>query len=878
MNATKQPNLKEESLRWIFSIAGAVLVYVVVAMVVLNIYHPDTELLKKIANEQLAETFYARPEPMEALLFRLGVLIILPGILCFYALLLKIKFIGKLAKDPYYRVITVLCLVFAVALIYFDFAALNPYGPESGEQAQNKRDAVSVTNFSFYFDGIFLGSYLWVYVFAIVPLLVYLFFAGIKKYHWESKRPFQLGVSAAGYLVAGYSVLAIVLMNTFYFPYTNENRMDFSAVYYSMTQVYAGLPMLADHFTNTYGLYPQILNPVFYFAGLDVLKFSLVMSLLTGLSFVLNFYALKRLVSNKVILFLGFAAILFFPYFDFKILTAFDSVFSYYPIRYLPPSVLIFLSVLYFNGKSAKLYWLTSFFSAFFILWNPEIGMVCYLAWLAANVYNDFYRADGSAATGKIAGHAAAGIGVVLVVFYSYKLIIYLVYGSWPDLSLLFGTIFVFSKMGFGLLPMSLVHPWNLMALTLLCGFTWAATKWYRKDVTVKASMVLLLSLIGLGYFVYFQGRSQNTNFAISSGFCLMLLTVQGDELWKMVKQTNNFLLNGLFVVFLFIISFSFIEIIYNTGKINDLVYQEEDKANFARDQQAVAGNNDFIMQHSQEHEKILVLTQKKSQGIFFDGGKRISAFNPGFIDLFFMKDVARLEGILRDSSFNVFMEPATKDYPYMARPLAAMAASYEYKAVNGTMVLLTKRKANMPEKALFGEADKVIFHRKYQHDAEGMKQRINDAGGTAPAALDTQFSVSVLFYTLPQMFPEATLVGNLQDSSGFAICKQFNTEQYLFVINNVAFPAPLPDKRWIYCVMNVYPHRVEVYANGQLLFTRHLQKQMRQSGNKLAVGNCSTYESRFYVGPIAEVAVANKVMDSSQVKATWSQMKQTAQ
>ena len=746
----------------------------------------------------------------------------------------------------------------------------------NGDQPQNGRDRVAATNFDFYFDGLFLGSYLWLYVFVVTPLAGGLFLIGFKKKNWDDAKPFNIISSVIGYSLIGATLLAIVAMNTFYFPYSNDNKYDFSAVYYAMTQVYAGSPMLVDHFTGTYGLYPHFLNPLFQLIGMNVFKFSLVMSLLLGISFLFNFYFLKQLVSNKIILFLGFTTVLFFPYLDFKFTNSFDCIFSAYPIRYIIPSTLAFLGTLYLLKTSVKIYWLTFFISALFILWNPEMGIVCYLSWILVNVYNDFYTAEGKVATRKMLYHILAGICVVIIVFYAYKLLIWLFYGAAPDMQLLFGSIFIFGKIGFGLLPMSLVHPWNLMALILILGFTWSIIKWYKKEVTPKSSVVLLISLIGLGYFIYFQGRSQDTNFALSSGFCLILLTLLGDELWKTVKNTNLFLLNALFIVFLFFISFSIVEILLSKSKMTELVYQEEDRNNQATAQEIDESNTDFIVKNSSEKEKIFIVAQKKNQSLFFDGNKRVSVFNPGFIDLFFLTDVARMENILIDSSFSVFTQPTDHWYPYMARPIAALAASYEYKAVNKSIVLVTKRKNKVPGKTFFNNTDQLVLHRKYNDDKAGLKLRVNDAMGTGTVALAPQFSVEVLVYTVPQMFPNATIIANAKDSVGFSIRNVYNTPNYMFSVNAARIAFPLYDNQWNYCVMNVYPAHVEVFVNGNLAFAGQLPQPIRTPGNKISIGSMGNiFDCNYYVGAISEVAVANKVLDSAQIRATWTEIRQ---
>jgi hypothetical protein len=869
MDVLTTERLKEETLRWILSVLGAIAVYAALALVVHAVYHPDIAHLKAEAGQLLIDGDKVRPEPMEALLFRLAVLVIIPALAGFYALFSRKSWVTPLAKKPVYLVITCLVLIIIAALVYFDFAAFNPYGPKGGDLPQNKRDTYTDTNFDFYFAGIFLGQYLLVYTLVIVPLVACLFLIAIKKYQWQNKALFRIFASVFGYSILGGTILCIILMNTIYFPYSNENKLDFGAVYFAMTQVFSGAPMLVNHFMDTYGLYPQFLNPLFQITGLTVFKFTLVMSLLTGTSFCLNLYVLRKLVSNNVILFLGFTTVLFFSYLNFKFLTLFDCIYSYFPIRYLGPSLLTCLTYFYLTKKSPTLFWVTTAVAALFIIWNPEIGMVGFVSWFLVNIYNTFYAPDGTIAWKNMLLLAGKTFGTLFAVFYAYKLFIYLVYGAWPDFSLLFGTIFVFGKIGFFMLPMSPVHPWNLLAIILILGFTYSIVKWYKKAITTKSSMVLLISLIALGYFVYFQGRSQNSNFALSSGFGLLLLTILGDELWEVVKKTNQVLLNALFVVFLFMVSFSAIEIVFSSGKMVELVNQEEDKNNQSEVTDFIEKNTDFIAQHSQEHEKILVLTPRKHQALYFDGNKRLSAFYPGFVEMYYKSDLDRMESLIRDSSYNIFTELGTNMYTFMKRPLSAMAATYEYNTSIPSMAMLSKRKPGIPAKTFFTDPDRLVLHRKYSDDPAGIRLRIEDGLGIDTVSLAPQFSVQILFKSTQQIYGKAVLVGNVEvkDSitNGFAIGNLTKSPKFYFMTNGTGFTVDIPYGQLVYCVMNVFPDRMEIYQNGILMCNHALTEPMRKSHGKISV----SYFDFPYFGPISEIAVANKVLDSNQVRAT---------
>jgi hypothetical protein len=879
INDTKNPAkeadnlaLRIEILRWIFTIACAIATYVVIALVVWATYEPDVAALTATAKQILLMPELALPEPMEALLFRLGILTIDPGLAEYYILFSRTRFISSLARSKYFNYVTAASMVLVSAIIFIAFAAHNESEPGKDRLLPVDTYSAGNNNFNFYFDGFFIGRFLWLYAFILVPGIAYLFFAGIKKKNWDDKPQFKKIVESVGYVICGGAVLAIMAMNTFQFPYGNDNKFDFNAVYYSMTQVFSGVPMLVNGFTNTYGLYPHFLNPLFKIAGLSVLNFSFLMSLLLGLAFCLNFYSLRKYVSNKLLLFLGVATMLYFSYLNRKLQNQFDCYYALFPIRYLAPSILVFLTSRFLSKPTIKLYWITTVGMAAAVLWNPEMGLVCYISWAVVNVYRDFYSLAGKINIRAIGRHLAIAIVVLPTVFLSYKGLIYLFYGSIPDMGLLWSTMLVFSKVGFNLLPMALIHPWNVVALIIITGLTFAIAQWHKKAVTPVSSMVLLLSLISLGYVMYFQGRSHSVNLSVSSGFCNLLLTILADELWRAVRKTNVFVLNAAFVVVLFLLSFSAVELVYNADKVVAYVYQEEDKTRQNQEQEFVESNREFILRNTTEGERIQLLTVSKFQGLYFDGNKRKSGFNPGIIDLFLNADLERFQNALADSSLSVFMEPEIFYYPYMQRSVATVSALYEIKKGNKSMVLLNRRKTIIPTRRFFGGEPQVVVHRKYNDDRKGLSMRMEDAAGVKPVKLAPAFSVEVLFYSQPQIFPYAALIGNFDNASGFTI-SNVSKNNYVFAVGNInnSVQLSVPFNQWVYLVMNVYQDRIEIYQNGKPADSKPLAAPMPPSGEKLSIGNMGFHHN--YLGAIAEVAVINKVLDSAQIRQTWEEI-----
>lgn len=868
LSQSRTEDADRTSLLWVYVLACSIGVTGIVGYLVQSLYHPDIAALTQKANDLLLGAAATRPEPMEALITRVSIVVFGAAVPGFYVLFLRRSPGGN---AQFTTLLGWVAALVPILLVFVDFGAANPFSVTAGEIAQNDRDKIAATNFSFFFDGFFIGNYLLYYLIFVVPLLAAFFFIGVRKREWGSSVNYARITSYVGYPLIGLLLLAVLVMNTYEFPYTYENGFDFDTVYYSMTQVFAGSPMLVDDFTNTYGLYPHFLNPIFQLTGLSILKFSGVMALLVVLSFVLNFLVLRRLVEDKVILFLGFLMVLFFPYLDSKMAISFDSYFAMYPIRYLVPSVMLVAGMRYFLAGSQWAYYATFLFLGFAILWNPEIGLVCMVAWTATNVYRDLLSDEGQIGWRAMLRHLTVAVLSCIASFTLFSAAIRLGYGAWPDLSLLFRTMRVFGELGFNMLPMAFVHPWNLFVLIMLLGYLYSIAARFSA-VTGKSAMVFLLTMTSLGFFLYFQGRSHNWSFSSSSGIALMLLVVLGDELWTIAKAKRSFVWDTMFVGFLLVVSFSLPEVIYGAPAIADLAFPTETKEKRLGFRQVIESNRDFIRNNTAEHEKTLLLTGAPRQGLYYDGSKRVSAFNPTTMEMFFNSSVPRLEQVVRTGPEKIFIEGEECRFGYLMRPLLLLAANYQVAASNNNMTLM-KRRSELPLMTYFNRSEGVVFHRKYRDDPASTEARLNDGLGSESVKLDSAFSVEILFKSTPQVCPTAALICNLGDSSGLIIEARNEANLYYFGLYGEGMEGRVENNGWVYCSMNVYPDRVELFLNGQKKGVKLLKRRYRNSKEVVRIGSKDPKSVAYYMGAIAEVAIVNRPLPPEEIAAIFSMM-----
>ncbi|HEY6837801.1 MAG TPA: hypothetical protein VI389_03580, partial [Geobacteraceae bacterium] len=290
-HSARRDAYKKEGIAWCLSLIAAIATFIGLAFLVDRTYHPDTASAIERASElSIIHSSAFHPEPKEKALFLLGVVTIPLAFTGFYLLFRKVlTTFSSVTLRRLFAPILIVSLLTVVVAGYAGLMAANPFHLD----APNSHDEVALSNLQFYFIDTFLYVHPALYTFLFFPLAALLLW--YREPLWQRLPP--LAERVAGWLCYGWCgglVVLVLTIHVFRFPYTYPNKYDFSAVYYSMVQVFGGAPLLVDGFTNTYGLYPHFLVPIFKLTGLSVLTFSGVMAVLDAICFGLLFLTLRR--------------------------------------------------------------------------------------------------------------------------------------------------------------------------------------------------------------------------------------------------------------------------------------------------------------------------------------------------------------------------------------------------------------------------------------------------------------------------------------------------------------------------------------------------------------------------------------------------------
>lgn len=496
-------------------------------------------------------------------------------------------------------------------------------------------------------------------------------------------------------ILSGLFILLVFLINIFDMnsiigekSLVNFNHFD--AVFYSMSQVFMGKAVLIN-FANQYGLYPHFLEPIFQIIGLNVLNFSIVMGFLAALCFGFIFLFFKKSIDNWLIGFLGFTSILYFSYFFGSSLPGPpDPYFQYVPIRFLFPTVLIYLSFCYFQNNSKKIYYSLHALCSLAYLWNTETGILVFFAWLITLIYVELFNSDYKTALKNIGKHIViAGLSLAVVIL-SYYLYTYVRYGATPTFNFEYQKIFY--TMGFFMLPMPKIHPWNLIAITYLLGLSYCARALLLKKENARVKTIFLLSILGIGIFSYYQGRSHDFGLVGVWYPAVILAVIFTDSLYKTIKTNKKDYINlTVFCFLIYFLSSSFFSLIssydYNSNIINTAFAQMSSKEpNFIRD------NVNLIKKHTKAGDKILILSY--TSGAYFAETQTLSALDiPSFGEMFLKKDLTFVEQAIKETKVDkVFFDSTFSTMGTTeghANVLAELEKNYRIKDSNKWMLYL---------------------------------------------------------------------------------------------------------------------------------------------------------------------------------------------
>ncbi len=642
-----------QPLALFFSLSCYFVFIICSSLLLLNLI--DLDINKILAKAELLsfkniEAF--QPEPQEIRIFILAMITLPIVIPLFYFLFIKIggNYLNKKLYNFSCWSVTLLCISLALYSINSSWGS---------------------SYFNYYLNKT-VFNHITITLFIVFASIIFYLFLNIKPTFRSYKASFLKLSNKLLKLIVVLIFISIFCINIFDVNAINDTTTyttHLNAFYFSVVQVINGeSPLYVNGFSNTYGLYPHFLEPIFFLiGGISIFKFSIVMALLIVLSYYMVFLVMSKLILNKFYLFSGFLSIFWFQYLSSKPGVE-DFFFQYVPLRILFPCLLIYIAYRYTETEKKGLSFLVgSFIATISILWNPDSGFIVAISWL---LFTSFWLINKTEGLLKISKVLARHLLVFLVVAFATLITFYIYIGLRYEGEIsvdtlfpfteMFGTLILHSSLGMGMEPIPIRHPWVILMTIYVTGFSYALINIKKKEEIQFNSIIFLLSSLGMGLFIYYLGRSINLNLLTVSLPGLILISIYGDIFYK--RFFHRSLLHEkifLYTITIFLcISILNIIISWPSG-FQSLVLDRNQILNLDKVTQ-VELNIAFIEKHTHKKEKVLILSG--NQGVYHSETQTSSIFNIGTIDLFSREDLNKLRALIINSNIKIFLDKKT--YP----------------------------------------------------------------------------------------------------------------------------------------------------------------------------------------------------------------------
>lgn len=702
----------------IFHVISALIVFLLVSISLVALYRPGIEQVhKEIAalfggvyanNNELTQ--YFRPEPHEFLIYLCGILV------APLSLAVSKHIFGRHEKKIYEVLLagqnfsrTFMITSFAFSLLLFNgLFALNYHSYE--------------TNLLFYFRDSFVFNHLISYTFVAFPIIAYCFFrSGGMAARWSipGSRITDFFVNAILMAVLA-AIFFANLFSTSFKPGNLYNTVPwhFDALFYSIVQIVRDVPLFVNSFSNTYGFYALFLAPVFKLIGLDVFKFSLLMSFLNVVSFVLFFLFLREAVADKriaVLSFLTLTSIYMYQrgYND-------DPYLQYYPLRTIFPFLFLFLSARYYERRSKIVYSISAIIYPVAGLWNPDSGLILIIAWLGFLFFISNFSCETKQQWAVMClRHLAVSLSGLAVAVACVLIYYKFAYERTPSLRLLFVPAIISRKYGYYNLKMAMFHPWNMVVLAYVIGIALGVIAIFERKLNKTKALSFLCSILGLGLFSYMVGRSNNWCLINIAWPFIAVIAIYIDRIREKLARSKRGLIGYqiAFCVMLYFLGglsltplgdprkaavvasdgvYFILERLGIRGKYFFSKEQNEYWTSLGYWQECFDKNIRFIRSHSTEGESVLILTHAGMQGLYFCASGTRAAFNPGFIDLFWDADYKRLVDEVHTGRHKIFLHkggfwPKLNLARVLGRTYRVLDENNDWQYLKSTALIQTK-------------------------------------------------------------------------------------------------------------------------------------------------------------------------------------------
>jgi hypothetical protein len=289
-----------------------------------------------------------------------------------------------------------------------------------------------------------------------------------------------------------------------------------------------GRHFLVD-FPDIYGGYTEILGPILLLFPRGIETPLLALGLLNAFSVLGLLLTARLIIRQPFLLFLTGLGLLGVEY----VMTTLEHYYQYFAIRMIFPSAGLVLAALYFRRPGWLAYGAASVVAALSSVWNLDTGIVLWASWTATLLAMG-WSTGGWTTSLRHFGIQAVAFCAAWAAFFLY---LRMASGRWPDPGMLF--IFQRFVVGAGYYCLAIIFPdaWVIVLTIYITGLAVALAFYLRGNPPWKIHFMLMLSLMGIGLFDYFMGRSAESNLVSVSYPAILLIGLLVSEAKELIAQ-----------------------------------------------------------------------------------------------------------------------------------------------------------------------------------------------------------------------------------------------------------------------------------------------------------------------------------------------------
>lgn len=424
-------------------------------------------------------------------------------------------------------------------------------------------------------------------------------------------------------------------------------------VMYALSQVVAGKTLMVD-LPSQYGLFPEMIGPLFKFVGLSVFKFSVFFAILQVLSMSALFYILSRLVKIKILrLIVGLALIMLTFETTLFVVGIPERYFQYWPVRFFWPAMSLLVFFWFSTRRTILRAAVVSLVGVIGLLWNLDSGLfitIVFAAYLVARLItviigkrlnppipNELWTPR------KYAIAITIHVAITVIVIAAFLAAMSWKAGEHLNAFWLLEYQKIFYSLGLMMLPLpQRLDPWMTVLGVYLISLLSALAKWRHRVPLLRDDLVFFMSMLGLGLFVYYEGRSHVLNLITVCWPAVMLCAIQSDQILRAIRADllppAQMAIPVAASAFLLTAGSAFM---YNVPQlVRDTVRQFGTRG--VTEEHFVRNEIDFIKQNARGQHECLILSQR--QGIYYsETGLASPLRGPGLVEILLKADEQKI-------------------------------------------------------------------------------------------------------------------------------------------------------------------------------------------------------------------------------------------